>query len=116
MVSLRKGIYNSEFNYTEDNGQIEHTLMLKPLKGIHLPALLTVAGKFSGLKETSTSEEVLSKLDKETTKNLVEICTSVVRDSDSNATDEEVDGFVSCHFMELFPVILENNLRSNAKK
>ncbi|RLG33408.1 hypothetical protein DRN98_04000, partial [Methanosarcinales archaeon] len=79
MVSLRKGIYNSEFVYKEENGVVEHTLILKPLKGKFLPSLLAVASRFSGLTEKSSAEEVLAKLDEPTTEKLVNICFSAVK-------------------------------------
>jgi len=107
MVDFRNGIYTEKFMY-KDNDGIEQTLVLRPLPGKHLAALFGVVSKLN----TGTGENMdMSKFDKETVQDLYDMCLVTLERSNKGVNKEDLEEFVSVHFLELFPVIINLHFR-----
>lgn len=114
MVDFKKGIYEKEFKY-EDNDGVEQGILLKPLPVKHLPALFNVVKRFQG-RDTEKPEEFLAALDDDVIEKLVNMCVAVMKKSFPTMDESDIDGFVASNFLTLFPVIIEMNLKSGQVK
>lgn len=119
-MDIKSGIYTKAFEY-EDKDGIRQKVLLRPLKVIHLKDLFKVVNKFKDLKKTDKetdsefSSRVLDLLDADTVGTLGDLCLATITSSVEGISEGDANEFVSSHFMELFPVIIELNM-SNGKK
>lgn len=124
MVNLRRGIYTKEFKYTDIDG-VEQTLTLRPLKGKDFVALYSVMNRFKDLfgdkpqdkkiDEVEYFEKLFESLDKETTDILFSACVNTIMHSYDGVKEEDVEDFVSTHFLTLFPVVITLSMSAGGK-
>ena len=111
-MDFSKGIYTKVFEYTDNDG-ITQKLLLKPLKGDDLSNLFKVMSelqKISNADNTLDSGKVLTLMSSETGGLLHNMCVKTLHNSYPETSLDEVEMFVTCHLMSLFPVIIEINM------
>lgn len=90
------------------------TYVLLPLRGRYYPKFISVAGRFSNLKEDATPQEVMSVLDENTIETLHSLVYETLKVSmkvDKNE-EEELDYFVSQNLFSFIKPLIEVNTAS----
>lgn len=104
-----------KFEYVDVLGN-KKDIVLKPLPVKYLGDFYTIVNHFSSVKfDDSASDEEKSKaflaqLTKDKVDTLVVLCMAVVKKS-TGMKEEECEDFVSTHFLELFPAVIESSLQ-----
>jgi len=112
MVNFRNHLYKKEIVLQNAEG-VEETFMFNALGAKWMGKIFKVAQRFSDIKEDSTPNEILSRLDEETTSALVELVEETVKKSYNTLSESDVSDFAGAHFMELFPLVFELNLKAD---
>ena len=115
MSVLRTGIYTKKYTFEDVKGD-EQTINLQPLLGAHFKKLMGVISTIPQRKKDECDEDFnkrfVESLNEETVGTLHELCVETLKRSVSDAEDNDVEMFVTSNFLDLFPAIIEANLRN----
>ena len=107
----------------EDDEGIVDVFHFKPLDSEFIPeymdfirAFVPLMKKASSDKEEIEESDVLEYLDKDTTKNLIELIKNMVTTSYPDLDAKDVSGFTSSNFINLIYALIEANRFSSGQK
>lgn len=109
MVSFKNHKRSEKITLTNGEG-VEEEYEFVSISAKHLPKLFKVINQFQGISKDAGEEEFAKKLDEPTVELIVDLEKEMVKESYKSVSEEEVDSFVSKHFINLIEVLFKTNI------